>query len=401
MKNENSNTPAHPGLIKHYKRSKTIRRRNPALRRLIRFWPLLAWMAAAGIVMLIHVKGTQFGGMTGAVETTEELVAPLRPDRLMSINVTVGQHVSAGDVIAQMDTSILEAKKTEILAEQQEARNSITGYQQDILSLSQQFNAAIKNAEAEIIKIEAEKASIAAELTELKKEQQRREKLAAQNIISIQDLSELRPKIAGIEQRLESYPKLLEVHQRRLSEVTAELDSFKHWLRLENREDISKAIQAKMTSHNKIIDAKLDMLNLQISNCTLRSTRAGSVARIEATPGDIIQAGQEVVRIVSEESTRVIGFLPEVFLGNVQKGDKAVIWRERDGCQMDAVVESIAPDVRTLPGRISPMSAQAIRGRRIVLLISGDHQLIPGETVKIHPQRKPLIDFKKIFGSAK
>jgi hypothetical protein len=68
---------------------------------------------------------------------------------------------------------------------------------------------------------------------------------------------------------------------------------------------------------------------------------------------------------------------------------------------MDAVVESIAPDVRTLPGRISPMSAQAIRGRRIVLQISGKHQLIPGETVKIKAQRQPLIDFKKIFGSSK
>jgi hypothetical protein len=47
------------------------------------------------------------------------------------------------------------------------------------------------------------------------------------------------------------------------------------------------------------------------------------------------------------------------------------------------------------------MSAQAIRGRRIVLQISGKHQLIPGETVKIKAQRQPLIDFKKIFGSSK
>jgi len=88
-----------------------------------------------------------------------------------------------------------------------------------------------------------------------------------------------------------------------------------------------------------------------------------------------------------------VGFLPEVFLGNVAKGNQALIWRERDGKQMDAIVDSIAPDVRTLPGRITPLNAQTIRGRRIVLTVSENNDLIPGETVRIQPKKKSLLDF--------
>jgi multidrug resistance efflux pump len=123
------------------------------------------------------------------------------------------------------------------------------------------------------------------------------------------------------------------------------------------------------------------------------------VARVQAQPGDVVQAGQEVARIVSENSTRVIGFLPEVFLGSVKKGDQAVIWRERDGKSFVASVESIAPDVRTLPGRITPMKAQTMRGRRVVLKISDPADLTPGETVRIKPHTQPFSYIRKLFQS--
>jgi len=394
-------TTAHPELAKHYKRAKIRRHRNLTLRRITRYWPLLIWLAAIAVVALIHSQGSQFGGMTGVVETTEELVAPIEAARLISVGVKIGQHIHPGDIIAQMDTSMLEAKKSALLAEQKEARNSIAGYQQDILLLARQFNSAIKNTETDILNIKKDQAGDMAELEELKKEQQRREKLASQNIISIRDLSELRPKIAGLEQRVSAYPAILKIHQRRLDDAADELNDLKHWLRLKSDDGISDVIQAKTTAHNEIIKAKLAMLNLQIESYTLKASRDGIVARVQAQPGDIIQAGQVVVRLVSENSTRVVGFLPEVFLGNVEAGSKAVIWRERDAVHMAAVVESIAPDVRTLPGRITPMNSQSIRGRRIVLTVSGNHRLIPGETVKIKPHPKPLIDLKKIFSSSK
>jgi multidrug resistance efflux pump len=395
MIKKSSEKTVHPNLAKHFIRTKTRKCRSLNMRRIIRTWPLLVWLAAIAVVVVLHSNGTTFGDMTGVVEIREELVAPLESARLIEINVTIGQQIKAGDIIAQMDTSMLEASKATAIAEQQEAQNSIAGYQQDILQLSQQFNGVIQNAETQIINIQIDKASNLAELTELKKEQQRRETLADQNIINRQELSELRPEIAGLQQRVDAYPSLLEIHKQQLNTAKTELDDLKRWLRLENNQKVSNVIQAKMQSRNQIIEAQLAMLNLQIKNCTLTASRNGIVARIEAQPGDIIQAGQVVVRVVSEESNRVVGFLPEAFLGSVEKGNEALIWRERDGKQMDAIVESIAPDVRTLPQRISPMNSQTIRGRRIVLTVAANNDLIPGETVRIQPRKRSILNFNK------
>jgi len=393
-----SEQTVHPHLATHYKRTRA-QRRSFTRRRIVRYWPLPVWLAAIAVVVLIHSRHSQFGGMTGVVETNEEIIAPLETARLLEINVVVGQHVGAGDLIARMDPSLLKAKTAEAEAEKRESANSIAGYQRDILSLMRRFSDAVNDSSIKLLNIKTRQSSDIAELDELKKEQARRDQLASRNIISVRDLAELRPKIAGLEQRIKSYPAMIEIEQRRLDRARADMQNLKHWLRLKNDQDLSEAIQAKLNARNKIIDAKLAVLGLRAKNYNLTASRSGTVARIQASPGEIVRAGQPVVRIVSDRATRVVGFLPEVFIGSVHPGTKAVIWRERDGKRMDAVVESVAPDVRTLPGRITPMNARTIRGRRVVLTVSGSPDLIPGETVKIRPGGDSLPNLRQIFGS--
>jgi len=400
MTSDDSSKVVHPHLLKRFKRPKIRRHPRFLLRRVIRAWPFLIWLAAVVVLVYLHARGTRFGGMTGTVETVEELVAPLKTARLTSIDVSVGQHVRAGDVIARMDTATVEAEIATAKAEQQEAQTSIAGYQQNILRLAQQFDEAIKDAEAELLRVKTDNGSDLAELTELRKEQERREALAAQNLIGMEDVSALRPRIAGLEQRVAAYPGLLAIHQRRIDAATAERKDLKRWLRLKDNGEISDVIEEKKRARDAIIDAQLAALELQLDNHTLVASRDGVVAQIGARPGDVIQAGQEIVRLVSEKSNRILGFLPEVFLGSVKEGQKAVIWRERDGRRMDATVVSIAPDVRALPGRITPIRGQVVRGRRIVLMVEGSHDLIPGETVRIHPVRPSWFNIRRFIGSS-
>jgi hypothetical protein len=90
--------------------------------------------------------------------------------------------------------------------------------------------------------------------------------------------------------------------------------------------------------------------------------------------------------MVSAHSSRVIGFLPEVYLADVKTGRRATIWRMHGARrQFRGTIESIAPDIRALPGRITPIRGQVVRGRRVILAIEGTHDLVPGETVRIRP----------------
>ncbi|MBC8453551.1 HlyD family efflux transporter periplasmic adaptor subunit [PVC group bacterium] len=358
MTKDDSTNAAHPQLKKTFKRRKMRRNHRFAFRRIIRRWPFLIWMTAVVALIYLYNRGTEFGGMSGTVETVEELVAPLETARLISVEVEIGQHLKRGDVVAIMDTSVIDAEIATAKAEQQEAQTSITGYQQNILKLVQQFNEAIKDAEKEILNVKTDHESDLAKLAVLKQEQERRELLAEKSLISMQDLSALRPEIAALEKIVSSYTNLLMIHQRRLNTARSEREDLKIWLRLKDDGVISDVLQEKKKAREAIIETRLAALDLQLKNHILTASRDGVVAQIGARPGDVVRAGQEIVRIVSEKSNRIIGFLPEVFLGNVNVGQNAVIWRDRDGKRMDAKVVSIAPDVRELPGRITPIRGQ-------------------------------------------
>ena len=124
---------------------------------------------------------------------------------------------------------------------------------------------------------------------------------------------------------------------------------------------------------------------LQREQYSLRAAKDGIVSEIFYSTGDVVNAGEPVMRLVSENSDRVVGFLPEIHIGRMFVGQETRISRRAaHGRSIPAIVESISPDVRALPGRISPIGGQTLRGRRVVLRITDpEAHLIPGETVRI------------------
>jgi multidrug resistance efflux pump len=75
------------------------------------------WLLALVAAIFVYFHGGRFGGMTGSVHTTFDNPAPLEAGRLNSIRVRVGDRVTKGTPLAQMDSSLLEAEKEVLQAE--------------------------------------------------------------------------------------------------------------------------------------------------------------------------------------------------------------------------------------------------------------------------------------------
>jgi len=364
--------------------------------RLLRGWTLVAWLAACVLAIFLYSAGFQFGEMMGVVETVVEPVTPLETARLVSVDVTLGQRVKAGDVVAKMDTGVLDAEIALAKAEMAEAEQTVSGYQRDMLQTVRQCEIAIKDAEAAIETINIQYQSDKAELDELAKEQKRRDAMMAKKLISETEASVLRPQIAALEHALAAYPSLLKVQTRRLEQVKKEQVDMKSWLRVEGDGDISTAIRQKMSVRSVIFKATLDMRILRREGCNLRATRDGVVSLIEHTSGDVVPSGDAIVRMVSEHSDVIVGFLPEVHLSDLTVGQKTWVWRVSGrGKKVGATVESIGPEVQLLPGRVSPIRGQPLRGRRVMLKLEGSHDLIPGETVQISNAESSWANLKR------
>jgi multidrug resistance efflux pump len=350
---------------------------------LLRGWTFVVWLAAAVLAAYLASTNTRFGEIVGVIETVAGPVAPLETARLSAVQVTVGQRVKTGDIVATMDTALVDAELRVAEVEMAEARDTISGYQRDILQMVQKGEASVLDAETGLETLKINQARDAGELAELKKEQQRREGLLAKRLISEELASQLRPAIAALAETLAANPALIKVEERRLELAKKERDDMKVWLRVDAGQEVSAAIQDKEKARGAIADAQRDLLDLRRKNFTLRATRDGTVSTIMHNPGDIVAAGDPVLQVIPL-SDAVAGFLPEIQLGELTVGQRMLIKRMSGrGTSVGAVVESIGPEVQTLPGRISPIRGQPLRGRRIILKLDGLHDFIPGETVKI------------------
>ena len=97
-----------------------------------RKWLLLAAMIVAGIVAYLAWDYFQprplpegFASSNGRIEATDIDVATKLAGRLISVQVKEGDFVEAGQILAQMDTAVLQAQLKQAEAELRRARNSV------------------------------------------------------------------------------------------------------------------------------------------------------------------------------------------------------------------------------------------------------------------------------------
>jgi len=232
-------------------------------KRIFRGWTFLVWLAAVFFAIWLYATGIQFGEIMGVVDAVVEPVAPLETSRLISVDVVLGQRVKAGDVVAKMDTSVLDAEMAVASAEMTEAEQTVSGYQRDMLQTVRQCEMAIKDAEAALETANIQYQRDKAELDELVKEQNRRDGLVSKKLISEAEASVLRPQIAALEHAIVAYPALIKIQEKRLEGVQKEKEHVKSWLRLEGNGDVSAAIRQKMSVRSAIFKATLEMQRLQ------------------------------------------------------------------------------------------------------------------------------------------
>lgn len=361
---------------------------HPWWRRLLAGWPFLLWLGMIALVVMLYYQSEEFGGLFGVVYTEAEPIAPLETARIISIDVTLGQRVKAGDVICRMDTSLLDANRSmdeaQVLTEAQE---TLARSQQDALQTLRQFETQVKAAEAALEEGRINQQRDTAELEQLTQEQARRDELLRKQLINEQVANELRPQLAALKAAVEGYPALLAVHERTLSNADALLQQWRQWLALSDGETAPDAIARKLSAHTGNLQSIRALHDAERKAYTLRASRDGLVSRIYMEPGDVVNAGTPVVRIVAERSSQIVGYLPEVRVAAIKPGQEASVRSHSSpGGSVKAVVHSVSPEIQQLPGRLNPFGGQP-RGRRILLTIPGDHSFLPGESVRIQVSR--------------
>lgn len=260
------------------------------------------WMMRGGVAVVILVAalllwrvfqpksmGDGVTGSNGRIEAVEIDVAAKAPGRIRDILVNEGEYVQAGQVLANMDTAVLEAQRREAAAQLQRA---IIG---------------VETAQIQITQREAEKAAAEAileqrkaELDAAKKRLDRSEKLVGSDNISRQQLDDNRARFQGAQAAVNAA-------QAQIAAADAAIATGK-----------SQVIGAQ--SSVDAVRATVQRIEADLDDSILKSPRDGRVQYRVAQPGEVVGAGGKVLNIVDLADVYMTFFLPTADAGRISLG---------------------------------------------------------------------------------
>lgn len=262
-----------------------------------------SWLAAAAIVAgCLGYWGWQaarpaelphgFASSNGRIEAVEIDVATKLAGRLVSLEVNEGDFVTAGQVLAQMDTEVLQAQ---LLQAQADLRRSVTAVDT--------ARSIVRQRQSELAAAQSVVAQRQAELELANRNFTRADRLMETNAISREEFDTIRATLASREAAVSS----AEAH-------------------------VAGAEAAISTAQSQIIEAEaavlaaeatIDRIQADIDESTLRSPRDGRVQFRIAQAGEVLPAGGKVLNMVDLADVYMTLFLPTAAAGRVPIGAEA------------------------------------------------------------------------------
>lgn len=238
--------------------------------------------------------GEAFVSGNGRLEATEIDISTKLAGRIDDILVNEGDFVEAGQILAHMQITVLEAQHAEATAQYQQAINGEIS-----------ARAQIKLRESDVMAAKAVVAQRESELDAAKRRLARSEALAKTQALSYQQLDDDRAQVNSSEAAVLAA-------KAQVAAAEAAVDAAK-----------AQAIGAQ--SNIEAAQATIDRVQADIIDSQLTAPRDGRVQYRIAQPGEVLGGGGKVLNMVDLADVYMTFFLPEVAVGKVAIGGEVRI----------------------------------------------------------------------------
>ena len=266
-----------------------------------RNWLLLILVIGAGVAGYFGWQSFQpaplpagFAKSNGRIEATEVDIATKIPLRIKELLVDEGDMVSAGQVVAYMDTETLQAQRREAQAKLGQAISAVQSAKSTLAQRQSEKDAA----EAAVLQREAV------------------HDLATKNL---QRAEELAPKGGIAREQVDT--RRASLYDSRSAVAAA-------------KANVAAADAAIATAQSFIITAEanveaakatVERIQSDIDDSTLKAPRAGRVQYRVAQAGEVLQSGGKVLNMIDLSNVYMTFFLPTDSAGRVKLGAEARI----------------------------------------------------------------------------
>ena len=255
-------------------------------------------VAAAGVLAWTQRGGPEadagLASGNGRIEAVEIDVAAKTAGRVREVRVDEGDLVTAGQVLALMDTDVLEAERRQADAQLEQAMSSVVTAE-----------SLIAQRESERAASKAVVAQREAELNAATTHLDRSIALARDGYISSQVVDDERARADGARAAL-----------------------------LAARAQVAAAASAVASARSQLENAKttvnaaranLERIEADIADAVLKAPRDGRVQYLVARPGEVVGAGGRVLNLVDLSDVYMTFFLPTDVAGDLAMGEEVRI----------------------------------------------------------------------------
>lgn len=276
------------------------------------------WIIRVAVLLVICILGVvawkKFGGNgrnnelvsgNGRIEAVEIDVAAKIAGRVKDILVREGDFVTAGQVVATIDTETLEAQLRQAEAQLQQAQSSVaTAYSQLAQRESEKVAAlaAVRQRQAELLKAQ--------------QHSNRSSELVKGGSIAKQDADDDYAQLQSAEATVNSSRAQVAAAEATILSVRTQI--------------------AGAQSAVKAAKANADRIQADIKDSSLKSPRDGRVQYRVAQPGEVVSAGGRVLSLVDLSDVYMTFFLPTTEAGRVALGTEVRL-------VLDAVPQYVIP----------------------------------------------------------
>ena len=238
-----------------------------------------------------HGPGEGFVRGNGRIEATEVDVATKLPGRVQAILVDEGAFVKAGQPLARMDISSLQAQRDEAAARQAQAKNGVDT-----------ARAQVALRESDVRAAEALVAARAAELDAAQRRLARSATLEKEGASSGQELDDDRARVRSQQAALDAAKAQVAAAQ---AAVTA-----------------AKAQATGSVASTDAAGATVARIDADLQDAQLVAPRDGRVQFLVAQPGEVLGGGGKLLNLVDLSDVYMTFFLPETVAGRVALGSE-------------------------------------------------------------------------------
>ncbi|OAN53355.1 HlyD family secretion protein [Sphingobium sp. TCM1] len=228
-------------------------------------------------------------GGNGRIEAIEIDVSAKTPGRIRDIVADEGDFVKAGQIVAHMDTDVLNAQRSEAQAQLAQAINAILVAQSQVSQRQSERAAAL----AAVRQREAE-------LNAARKRFARSETLAREGATAAQERDDDQAQVEGA-------TAAVEAARAQMASVDAAIGTAR-----------SQVIGAR--SNVDAARATIERIEADIRDSALRAPAGGRVQYRVAQPGEVVAGGGRVLNLVNLGDVYMTFFLPETVAGRVALG---------------------------------------------------------------------------------